>query len=420
MVLLPNIEIVKWQCVFCMTFQLKGLSKYGCDDIEKIQLIREVLKESAVIKSIHYDFCDDIDVDYAKMSYDEEIIEEKAVCLNVDSVSFKEDELELKYCPECGNKYPRDETICPDCLVHLKSDSGKTDVGKIESKPEFMFTAKNDYRDFESLLSSENISKINQFKFSIKDYNKLLFEIRKQALRHFDSLIKTNEIDFDSLDISDKILLFSKSFVKVDYKSAGNQLGYFEDNTIFIDDRQTKSLQITTLIHELSHFILKEMFAFILCKILDASKNALIDAVVVFILSNLPFTQLIDEYCAHNVEGRFTIFGYQDYSSFHQIEMSLKDEMSPEEIEITKMIGNTFANSIKEILESVIDRDLREEIKAQFLNDVLDRPNYRELEMENCQMLNEEGLVKSIWLILSEGCENASSSIDRLSAILND
>ena len=420
MVLLPNIEIVKWQCVFCMTFQLKGLSKYGCDDIEKIQLIREVLKESAVIKSIHYDFCEDINVDYAKMSYDDEIIKQESVNLNIESVSLHKNELKLKQCPECGKKYPGYETICPDCLVHLKSDSGKTDVGKIESKPEFMFTAKNDYRDFESLLSSENISKINQFKFSIKDYNKLLFEIRKQALRHFDSLIKTNEIDFDSLDISDKILLFSKSFVKVDYKSAGNQLGYFEDNTIFIDDRQTKSLQITTLIHELSHFILKEMFAFILCKILDASKNALIDAVAVFILSNLPFTQLIDEYCAHNVEGRFTIFGYQDYSSFHQIEMSLKDEMSPEEIEITKMIGNTFANSIKEILESVIDRDLREEIKAQFLNDVLDRPNYRELAMENCQMLNEEGLVKSIWLILSEGCENASSNIDRLSAILND
>ncbi|WP_459538066.1 hypothetical protein [Methanobrevibacter sp.] len=403
-----------------MTFQLKGLSKYGCDDIEKIQLIREVLKESAVLKNIHYDYCDDIDVDYAKMSYDEDIIEERSVCLNVDSVSFKEDELELKYCPECGNKYPRDETICPDCLVHLKSDSGKTDVGKIESKQEFMFTAKNDYCDFESLLSSENISKINQFNFSIKDYTEILFLIRKQALGHFDSMIKANEIDFDSLEILDKVLLFSKSFVEVDYKSAGNQLGYFEDNTIFIDDRQTKSLQITTLIHELSHFILKEMFAFILCKILDASKNALIDAVAVFILSNLPFTQLIDEYCAHNVEGRFTIFGYQDYSSFHQIEMSLKDEMSPEEIEITKMIGNTFANSIKEILESVIDRDLREEIKAQFLNDVLDRPNYRELAMENCQMLNEEGLVKSIWLILSEGCENASSNIDRLSAILND
>ena len=67
-----------------------------------------------------------------------------------------------------------------------------------------------------------------------------------------------------------------------------------------------------------------------------------------------------------------------------------------------------------------LSSELREEIKAQFLNDVHDRPNYRELAMENCQMLNEEGLVKSIWLILSEGCENASSNIDRLSVILND
>ena len=158
----------------------------------------------------------------------------------------------------------------------------------------------------------------------------------------------------------------------------------------------------------------------VLSIILNTQKTDAIEAFVCYVLANDSFNYLVDEYCAHNVEGRFTIFGYQDYSSFHQIEMSLKDEMSPEEIEITKMIGNTFANSIKEILESVIDRDLREEIKAQFLSEVLDRPNYRELEMENCQMLNEEGLVKSIWLILTEGCENASSSIDKLSAILND
>ena len=137
-----------------------------------------------------------------------------------------------------------------------------------------------------------------------------------------------------------------------------------------------------------------------------------------FILSYAHFTQLIDEYAAHNVEGRFTIFGFQDYSSFTQIEQSMDGEMTAEEIEITKSIGNTFALSIKEILESLIDRQMREEIKEQFLKDVMERPNYRALEMENCQILNDEGFIKAIWLILNDGCEVAASNIDKLLSIL--
>ena len=195
-------------------------------------------------------------------------------------------------------------------------------------------------------------------------------------------------------------------------------MGYFESDVISIDDRQTDSLQITTLIHELSHFLIQEILIHILCKLLDATRNSLTESLLTFILSYAHFTQLIDEYAAHNVEGRFTIFGFQDYSSFTQIEQSMDGEMTAEEIEITKSIGNTFALSIKEILESLIDRQMREEIKEQFLKDVMERPNYRALEMENCQILNDEGFIKAIWLILNDGCEVAASNIDKLLSIL--
>ena len=195
-------------------------------------------------------------------------------------------------------------------------------------------------------------------------------------------------------------------------------MGYFESDVISIDDRQTDSLQITTLIHELSHFLIQEILIHILCKLLDATRNSFTESLLTFILSYAHFTQLIDEYAAHNVEGRFTIFGFQDYSSFTQIEQSMDGEMTAEEIEITKSIGNTFALSIKEILESLIDRQMREEIKEQFLKDVMERPNYRALEMENCQILNDEGFIKAIWLILNDGCEVAASNIDKLLSIL--
>ena len=67
----------------------------------------------------------------------------------------------------------------------------------------------------------------------------------------------------------------------------------------------------------------------------------------------------------------------------------------------------------------MIDSQLREDIKDQFLDDVVDRPNYMALRMENCQILNEIGLVKSLWLILNDGFEAASLNIEKLSSYEN-
>jgi hypothetical protein len=410
-----------------MTGNINELSRYSKRDIEKSRLITQTLEgyygprivmESLkdipdkarefqklnVTKSYREVKLSDIT---AHVDYDfEESCEDKVI---LDSIAD-----ESKYCPECGRKYPKSENVCLECFVHLKYISDEVDVCDIEFDPQFTFKGNNDFDSFDELLNNTNLLKINEFDFSYKDFSKITHGIKAQAFRNFDKLVKTNKIDFDSLDILDKIILFTKSFVHVDYKSFGGQLGYFETGTIFIDDRQTKSLQITTLIHELSHFIIQEILIRILCKILDASRNSFMEALTAFILSYSSVTQLIDEYSAHSVEGRFTIFGYQDYSSYKQIEKSLRDEMSESEIEITKSIGNTFAINIKKILESLIDKNLREEIKEQFLSDVLDDPNYNALRMENCQKLNNEGFIKAIWLILNEGCEVASAHIDEL------
>ena len=211
----------------------------------------------------------------------------------------------------------------------------------------------------------------------------------------------------DWLSVLDQVLLFAKSFTQIEYKSYGEELGFYSFNVIEIDDRQRNSLQITTLIHELSHFLLDEILARVLCILLDCSKNEYIEALTTFILSYSPFTRLIDEYSAHTVEGRFAVYGYQDYSSFLQIEKSLDGEMSRDEIEITKSIGNTFANSIKDILESYIDVDLREDIKELFLKENFDSPNYEMLKLENCEKLTNEGF-------LSDGVDVARLNISKL------
>lgn len=378
---------------------LRNLSEYLEVDTDKKQLIDSILmprlespafySKKVISKEDIYDFCE------------------------LDSLPL------TKYCPKCHKEYPEKENFCYDCLTGLKHISDIIDVRDINSKQEFKVKGSNDFSCFEDIFTPENIDKVNSFDFSIRDYKKIQNGIKRAAFKNFDDLVKSNELVLDYLDILDKILLFSKSFVGVGFKSFGPELGLYTFNRIDIDDRQSAALQITTLIHELSHFILKEIIAQILCRILDCSKNSYIEAIATFILVHAPFTRLIDEYSAHTVEGRFTMYGYQDYSSFLEIEHSLEGEMSKDEIEITKSIGNTFAISIKKILESYIDRDLREEIKTQFRMDIMDRPNYEMLMMENCENLTSEGFLKAIWLILTEGFETASMNISKLTEYEN-
>ena len=406
-----------------MTGEIKKLSKYCEDDVEKRNLIDDVLIQFQDVQ-----ICCELSMDESDVSNEFELsglepsddIEFDTLRYNkMEKPHFSSKHIEFtKYCPKCRREYPQSEQVCLDCNVRLKDISDKIEVRDIKSDCQFVFSGKNDFKSFEDLLCEDNLSKIKRFNFSCHDYEDVINDIKSQAFKNFDSLIKANEVDFDSLDILDKILLFAKSFVSVDYKSSGGELGYYENGGIFIDDRQTDSLQITTLIHELSHFLIHEILVGILCKILDACKNSFVDSLVTFILSELSFTQLVDEYSAHNVEGRFTMFGYQDYSSFVQIERSLEGKMAREEIEVSKSIGNTFSLSIKGILESFIDDSLRQDIKDQFLKDVLDRPNYAALRMENCQILNDEGFISAIWLILNDGSALASANIDRLKSLI--
>ncbi|WP_407414330.1 zinc ribbon domain-containing protein [Methanobrevibacter sp.] len=371
---------------------LKKLSGYIQVDEEKTSLIDGILHPPAVL---HESVClSDIYVEKADM----------CECILIEE----------KYCPKCNTKYSGEENFCIECGVRLKKIEDKIQVRDIKTNPKFTFKAKNSFDNFDEIFVEDNFLKISELKFTIEDYDKIIKDINKTALKNMDNLIKANELSLDDLDVLDSILLFAKSFVDVDYKSYGQELGYFEFDRITVDDRQTVSLQITTIIHELAHFLLKEIITRIICKVLDCTKNSFVESIAIFILSYSPFTQLIDEYSAHTVEGRFTIYGYQDYSSFIQIERSLDGEMDKEDIEITKSIGNTFANSIKDILESFIDWDLREDIKKQFRSDVVEGPNYKMLVLENCNKLSDDGLIRSIWLILTEGFAQAALNVDKL------
>ena len=283
---------------------------------------------------------------------------------------------QTKFCPECGKKYPESENFCLDCGVILKQIK-YVDVKEIEINPEFPVVKANEYHDFAEILTDKNIEKIAKGDFSI---NKIKKNIKLQALKRLDDAIKEYDILFDDLTPLEKVTLFVKSFVDIEYKSYGPELGFYEFNKISIDDRRSKTSEI--------------------------------ESIATFILTYYPPNQLIDEYAAHTVEGRFTLYGYQDYSSFLSIQKTI--DLPADDIEMLKTIGNSFANVIKSIVESFIDSRLLDDIKTQFRREILDRPDYRNLSMENCTLLYSEGFIKAVKWILSDGFMVAADNIDIL------
>ena len=366
------------------------LTKYTKEDKEKRKLIDDIL-------CVNHSF---------------KISSMKLMSKGVEYSDIAFDSVQVtKYCPKCGREYPEDENFCFECLIALK-EIKSVDVRDIKIKPVFDITKTNNYDSFEDIFSGENLEKITKFDFKVRDLKEIINSIKRTAFRRLDGAIKENDINLKYLSVLDKVTLFSKAFVELEYKSYGEELGYYEFGKIYVDDRQSDALQITTILHELTHFLIKEITSHILCHILDCSKTTQIESLSVFILSYSALNRLMDEYAAHTVEGRFTLFGYQDYSSYLSIEKTI--DLEPDEIEMLKTIGNSFANYIKEILESFIDRDMLEDIKEQFRRDVMDSPDYRNLSFENCTLLNNRGMVQALKMIIVDGFAISMDNIDTL------
>lgn len=364
-------------------------------DLEKRKILEkdlghEILSEKSLKKIYH-----DHSVEFNDYTEDYILFDE---CCEIRPVSpgLKTN---CKICPECGKKYDLSESICTDCYVRLKS----YDAFDIEINPEFEITKSNTIDSFNQLLTDDNLDKIADFNFNITDYNNIIRNIKKTAYDRLNQIIKSNNIDLYDFTIVETVELFCKTFVNLEYKSHGHNLGYYEFNTIYIDDRQLNSLRITTILHELTHFLLKEILTHVLCELLDISKNSYAEAFITFALSSSSLSMLVDEYAAHTVEGRFTLFGYQDYSSF----LTIEHELSDDEVSVCKMIGNSFANSVKDILEGFLDDELRSDIKEQFLKDNHDDPDYNQLIHESCRKLTDDGFCQAIQLILMQAFENA-------------
>ena len=342
--------------------------------------------------------------------YDESI----NYCFYHPGVELVKKEDLVKYCPECGAKYPKNYYNCKRC----ESKSKLKDIEKINIKdinPSVndyynLKTHKNNITSLEELLTSENINKLSNFTFTKKDYDNLLENIIKTHNLILNRLIEYYDINLDELSDLEKLLLYAKAFVKVSYKDSGPDLGRFIFNRLIIDDRKPGiALEMTTIIHELSHFLISEILEQIIMEVLDTYKSDLIEAFVCYTLVKNNFNKLLDEFCAHSVEVKYTGYGYQDFSSYKDILAQIRqtNEYSNDEIEIAKLIGNTFADDIKIIFESFIDPNLRECILSEFEN-IKEPKDYRDVPFEIDTSLTIEDFIKLVKYILVNEIEYTS------------
>ena len=287
---------------------------------------------------------------------------------------------------------------------------------EINPNDNYNFTGEfdNHLTDFRDIFTVENRRKLENVHLTPTQYKNILNKIKTTSDDILNKTIQENNIDFASLSILEKILLFTKSFADVDYKAVGADLGNYAFNTIHLDDRLNTADQITTLIHELAHHLLAEIFEQATMVIFNSDKTNAIESYVGFSLMCADPSILLNEYCAHTVEGRFTPHGYQNYGSFQNILNRFDINRDIAIIGICMRVGNTFCQELLSIFEAFIDYNLREEIKQQFKKDYNYPPNYQGIGFEIKETIDIKELLDFINFILLTGFNAALTNPERL------
>ena len=239
------------------------------------------------------------------------------------------------YCSKCGEKNSISEDYCIECGSILRK------LDKYESGDRIT--------SFEDMFTQKHKEQLNETPLTNEIYELILdniYETGKKSLKNKGSTAL------------EKVADVVEAYAKWSYKSKGGELGFYSANNIKLDDRLNDSVQIATLIHELSHHLLAEIHEQILMYFWEVEKTYEIEVFVQYILAS-GTVHLMNEYCAHTVEGRFIPHGYQNYGSFNSILEEQKDEL---------------------------DHDTRE-IKQQYNKDQLP-PSYSQIGMETTDMMD--------------------------------
>ena len=309
-----------------------------------------------------------------------------------------------------NNNCDKEALICYKLYVFLKYHKNlsisQAEINKkpidLKIKADYDFTEDyaNNFINFDELFTQDNLNILKSNLLTISQYKDILNKIRVKSQDILKKTVSDNFINIDSLDLLDKSILYTKIFADVKYKADGSELGSYYFNEIFLDDRLYISNQVTTLIHELAHHLLREIFEQALMCILNTSKSYIIEFFASYIFIDND-NYLLDEYCANKVQSRFTPHGYQEFDSAEDILQSCSDlNLSNNDIAIAISLGNTFSKDILWIIEDLFDYEIREEIKNQFQEDLKQDPDYAKMGLEDSKVVNDNIKIKKVNLLL--------------------
>ena len=305
------------------------------------------------------------------------------------TLNFKEN----NYCTHCGNKLIT-EHVCPVC----GEANGDHDKYCIKCGNQLNPISID---DFNILFSEFNRNLLLNASISDAEYDKILSNI----------FIRADYVDVWGDTVKNKILNLAGIFTECKTKARGYERGFiFVGTGIFYDDRLEDSVQIATIIHELAHYFLFAIVESILCDIFKVRTSSTLQSFVWYFLT-LPEFKIMNEYCAHTVEGRFIPYGYQHYGSFN----ALVEQIGFDRDALKDMIvlGNSFANEIIVYLEKYIDDSLRNEIKLQYRKDLLS-PSYESIFLETDEYYGLSMKNKVLISVLGDVLVEVSNNMEAL------
>lgn len=211
------------------------------------------------------------------------------------------------------------------------------------------------------LTSSKNIRLLSNRKPNRMVYINILDSIKEDICNN----------DSSGEDIYLKVKELSQSFIDLDFipNSSNNPrrvVGAYGFKRAAIDSNSCKTVQIGSMIHELAHHLLFEIFKNVIMYVYESQNTDTIEAFGWYSLTSNVYWLLMNEYCAHTVECYY--MHLNNYESFNNI-LRIKKDLDLNKVKKAVELGNGLAGDIIYILDGFFTKEILEEIKMQFLSD---------------------------------------------------
>lgn len=183
-----------------------------------------------------------------------------------------------------------------------------------------------------------------------------------------------------------RVFEIARAYTRVTTKTDGKNYGQYVDNTINIDTQFDTAEQISTVLHELTHYLFNEIIKQILMYLWNIKESTTLDAYIQTTMA-VPLLLLTSEYCASSTERAYLDEEFVSFSSFNSICEDIS--YNPQMIQDAVLMGKSMSESIIKILDNFIDDHLAVQIKKEFIKNNT-KPNAKPICINDTNILNNE------------------------------